>query len=144
MKRPTGNLYTSNIGGLTNIDFEAELWQITRAGMLISKATLVRSLSPSPELFAMFAKKWRFQSPGLWWSVYEERFLQELQTAEKLNSLRLIYRKLLDGKNIVLICFCKDHNYCHRRLVGDFFMQYGIDVTELNPIKNEQITLFME
>ena len=144
MKRPAGKLYTSNVGGLDKLDFDAELWQITRAGFLIPNATLVRSLSPSSELFSMYAKKWRYLSPRMWCPTYEEMFLKELQTDEKINSLRLAYRKLLDGINIVLICFCKDHNFCHRKLVGEFFVQYDINVIELNPIEREQLTFFME
>lgn len=75
-----------------------------------------------------------------------------MKTVEKLISLREIYRKLLEGKNIVLLCFCRDHKYCHRRLVAEFFNQYGIEVEELNPLKSkiiindpsEQLSIFVE
>ena len=39
---------------------------------------------------------------------------------------------------MVLVCFCHDHRYCHRRLVGEFFAPYGVKSEELNPILIEQ------
>ncbi len=141
---PTGKLFTSNIGGLRNLHVEAELWQITRAGITIPNATLVRNLSPSQELFNCFANKWRYLPPQSWWNNYEKKFLEELNSDEKLILLREIYKKLMEGKNIVLICFCKNNKYCHRRLVGEFFKPFGIAPIELNPIQEEQLSLILE
>jgi|GEM_PF-408192 len=137
--RPTGKLFTSNIEGLRRLDVDAELWQITRSGIEIPNAIFVRSLSPSPDLFNTFLTEWKHLPPQVWWPEYEKRFLEELQSQEKFNYLRLIYRKLLHGVNIVLICFCKDYNFCHRRLVGEFFRQYEVQVEELDPITSEQL-----
>lgn len=147
-----GKLYTSNPEGLKNIKSNAELWQITRAGNMIPNTILVRNLAPSQQLFHTFVTKWRHLQPEAWWPLYEKQFVDEMKTEEKIISLRAIYRKLLEGKNIVLICFCKDHNFCHRKLVGEFFMQYGVEAVELNPLQTkvvindpiEQLSFFME
>lgn len=143
-RTPTGQLFTSNVIGLRNLKVDAEIMQITRAGIEIPNATLVRNLSPSPELFNTFNTKWRHLPPQVWWHEYERQFLEELNFKDKLNCLRGIYKKLLAGMNIVLVCFCKDHNYCHRKLVGEFFKPYGIIAEELNPIQSEQLSLILE
>jgi uncharacterized protein YeaO (DUF488 family) len=137
-----GKLYTSNLVGLRKLDVEVEIWQITRAGIEIPNSMLVRNLAPSPELFEKYNTKWRNESPSTWWSDYKKQFLDELQTEEKLVCLRQIYQRLKSGKNIVLVCFCKNYNYCHRRLVGEFFKRYNIDFEELDPITTEQLVLF--
>ncbi|MHB8127217.1 MAG: DUF488 family protein, N3 subclade [Desulfitobacteriaceae bacterium] len=66
----------------------------------------------------------------------------EAKTDKKLNCLRELYRRLRSGTNIVLLCFCKDYNYCHRKLVAEFFKQYEMIAEELDPIKHEQLILF--
>lgn len=138
--KPSGRLYTSNPNGLKKLKIDAELWQITRAGQDIPNAIIVRDLSPSQELYSLYISKWRNLPPENWWPQYEQRFLKELNSPEKLPILRKIYCKLLTNTNIVLICFCQDHIHCHRRLVGDFFRKYDVDVEELNP--KMQLSMF--
>jgi uncharacterized protein YeaO (DUF488 family) len=138
--KPTGQLFTSNPSGLKKLKVNAELWQITRAGEDIPNALIVRDLSPSKELYSMYINQWRKLPPQDWWPKYEERFLSELNSPEKLPLLRKVYCKLLKDTNIVLICFCQDHIHCHRRLVGDFFKTYGVEVEEINPLM--QLSIF--
>lgn len=144
MKKPKGKLYTSNPNGIKKITFNAEIWQITRGGPTIPDTIVVDSLAPSKDLFKKYTNEWKGKSPEVWWKDYEEQFMSEMKTEEKLQCLRLIYKKLLKRKNIILVCFCKDHRYCHRRLLGEFLKQYNVEVKELNPLKHEQPTLFKE
>jgi uncharacterized protein YeaO (DUF488 family) len=137
-----GKLYTSNLAGLKKLNFDADVILITRAGVEVPGTEIIRELSPSKGLFQRFISSWKDQEDYSWWPQYEERFVIELKSNEKLNALRDVYKRLLEGKNVVLVCFCRDHRYCHRRLVGEFFEQYDVDVEELNPIKYEQISLF--
>lgn len=139
---PTGKLYTSNPAGLKKINFEADILLITRAGVEIPTAEIIRELAPSSDLFHTYLEYWRGKPGPEWWPRYEERFAIELKSNEKLVALRDVYKRLLRGKNVVLVCFCKDHRYCHRKLVGDFFEEYGVKAEELNPITVEQINLF--
>ncbi|MCJ7843287.1 DUF488 domain-containing protein [Lederbergia sp. NSJ-179] len=139
---PTGKLYTSNPAGLKFLKEEAELWQIMRAGHELSGAIRVKELSPSDQLFHTYIREWKGLPSEKWWPYYEEQFMREMKTDEKLQGLRAIYKKLLLGHTIVLICFCDDHRICHRRLVGGFFKQYGVEAVELNPVTTEQISLF--
>jgi len=142
--KPTGKLFTSNPAGLKNLEVEAEIWQITRGGLTLPNVLLEKNLSPSPGLFQLFVQEWKGKPFGQWWSKYEEKFLIELGTSEKIRGLRDVYKRLILGKNIVLVCFCKDHRYCHRRLVGEFFSKYGVEAIELNPVTQEQLSLFSE
>ena len=148
MKKPIGKLYTSNPDKLKYLDVKAEIWQITRSNtLLVNEAILVRGLAPSDQLFNKYINKWKNTPAGNWWHEYEELFLKELGNEEKLSNLRLLYKKIMEGINIVLLCFCKDANYCHRRLVGEFFNQYGIksielNGDELNKSKPKQLTIF--
>lgn len=143
-KKPMGTLFTTNPAGLRKITFteETEMWQITRAGKELPGGVIVKELAPSPKLFNMFVENWKGNPPHTWWNEYEKAFQEELKTEEKLVVLRELYKKLLQGRNIVLVCFCRDHQYCHRKLVADFFAKYSVEVQELNPIENEQLFLF--
>lgn len=140
--KPTGQLYTSNPAGLKNLNVDAEIWQITRGGLALPNAQVKKNLSPSQELFQTFVHEWKGKPFQQWWPKYEERFSSELESSEKLRGLRDVYKNLLVGNNVVLVCFCKDHRYCHRRLVGEFFKPYNVNVVELNPITQEQLSLF--
>lgn len=139
---PTGKLYTSNVTGLKKVIFPADVLLITRAGYEVQNTTIVRELSPSAELFHTYFTQWKDEPTYDWWVNYEQRFNVELKSEEKIKALREVYKKLRQGKNIVLLCFCKDHRYCHRRLVGDFFAPFGVNAEELNPVQVEQVTFF--
>jgi len=140
---PQGKLYTCNANGLHKVYFDADLLLITRAGFEIKDAEIIRDLSPSPDLFQTYLQEWKDKLDYReWWPLYERRFLKELEWETRVRALREVYKRLIYGKNVVLICFCKDHRYCHRRLVGEFYAQYGVISTELNPVEIEQVKLF--
>ncbi|WP_246369825.1 DUF488 family protein [Saccharibacillus deserti] len=142
LRKPTGRLYTSNLPGLKKLNKTADRLLITRAGAEISNVEPVRALSPSPELFHTYLDEWKDRPDKGWWPEYERRFRRELESGEKRTALREVYKRLLRGQDVVLICFCKDHRYCHRRLVGEFYGEYGVQAEELNPVTVEQIDLF--
>ncbi len=141
-RKPTGKLYTSNLPGLKKLKTQADRLLITRAGAEISNVEPMRALSPSSELFHTYLDEWKDRPDKSWWPEYERRFRRELKSGEKLTALRDVYKRLLKGQDVVLICFCKDHRYCHRRLVGAFFAEYDVAAEELNPVTVEQIDLF--
>lgn len=97
---PTGKLYTSNPAGLKFLKEEAELWQIMRAGPELTSAIRIKELSPSDQLFQSYVKTWRHKPSEEWWPLYEERFMNEMKTDEKLQGLRAIYKRL-DRKSVV-------------------------------------------
>lgn len=140
---PPGKLYTCNARGLKKVNFPADILMITRAGFEVPNAEIIRDLSPSPDLFQTYLNEWKDKEPyEVWWPKYEKRFLAELKLESRVVALRDVYKRLIVGHNVILVCFCKDHRYCHRRLVGEFFEQFGVKAQELNPIEVEQINLF--
>jgi uncharacterized protein YeaO (DUF488 family) len=136
MDSQAGKLFTSSPSGLKNLHVEADIWQITRGKALISTAIMVRGLAPSNELFAKYLNKWKHLHPEQWWNDYKILFQKEMESDEKIANLRSLYKILKAGRNVVLLCFCEDPAYCHRRLVGEFFSKYNINIIELNPLKN--------
>jgi len=140
---PTGQLYTCNVSGLSKISMKADRLLITRAGFDVPNVEIIRDLSPSPELFQTYLTQWKDKvSPDIWWSDYENRFTHELQLESRIKALRDVYKRLIQGRNVILLCFCKDHRYCHRRLVGNFFNEFGAEAHELNPVVIEQMQFF--
>ncbi|ANY68619.1 hypothetical protein BBD42_20685 [Paenibacillus sp. BIHB 4019] len=139
---PSGKLYTSNLNGLKKINFPATKLMITRAEIDIEGVAMYQALAPSQDLFQFSLDGRKEVADFAWWPKYEERFAAELQFDRKLEALRQVYRMLLEGSDVVLICFCHDHRYCHRRLVGEFFAPYGVKAEELNPVLIEQMKLF--
>lgn len=137
-----GKLFTSNPTGLKNLTIDAEVLQIMRAAHTLPNAQLVKELSPSKSLFMKYSSQWKGTPHEIWWPKYKHEFEKEFEKEIVINSLRDIYRKLLKGKNVVLVCFCSDHKICHRSLVGEFFRKYNVDVIELNPVKSEQLDIF--
>lgn len=89
-------------------------------------------LAPSPALFKLHQNEWKEQSPETWWPAYENRFIEELKTEEKLGVLRRLWRAIEAGKTMALVCFCADPRYCHRRLIGLFLQHHGMVVEEFD------------
>mgnify|MGYP001248594206 CR=1 FL=1 len=86
----------------------------------------VPQLAPSAKLFNQYIM-WRRQ--GLWpgkWKTYEEQFLAEIKAMG--NYLARIQQHLDEGKDVALACYCKQVQYCHRKLVGDYFKDKGYEV----------------
>jgi len=126
---PAGYVITANISSIKNIVCD-EVWQITRSNKNISAVKWVPDLAPSPNLYSRFINEWKGKPGEDWWPIYKYQFEKELDTDEKLNALRKLWKLVKSGKVIALVCFCRDGRYCHRALVGDFLKRYGIRVEE--------------
>jgi len=117
-------------------------WLITRGGHDVEGMERHLGLSPSKELFRRYLTSWRGKDPSLWWTEYAAAFLEELRSDEKLDELRNLYKAVRGGRDVALVCYCADSDYCHRRLVGQFMASYGIEVTEAKaPVAPTQLAL---
>jgi uncharacterized protein YeaO (DUF488 family) len=141
----SGYVITASISSIKNIVCD-EVWQITRSNKYISGAKWVPGLAPSSTLYRRFINEWKDRHGDEWWHTYKVQFEKELQTNEKLNALRRLCNLVKTGKVIALVCFCRDSQYCHRTLVGDFLRQQGIRAKEyekeMAENNYEQLTLF--
>ena len=128
-----GKIITTNIASIGRIKAD-EIWLITRGGKKINLPEVKRvvELAPSEDLFTRYIAEWKGKPPDEWWPIYEKIFKAELQTAEKLNALRRLWKIVKSGKTVALVCFCKKNDYCHRRLEGEFLESHGLEVVEIS------------
>lgn len=147
-------LYESSIGKLDLNKYD-EVWIIVRS--LKNKSILsnknvkwVPELAPSSHLFNWYLNTRKKQK----WNInkfndeYTSVFLNELYTNEESRkALNLLYEKCLT-KNICIVCFCKDYNLCHRKIVYNLICgvnknlaSHYIDesyINKYNEIKNDR------
>jgi uncharacterized protein YeaO (DUF488 family) len=82
-------------------------------------------LCPSDELLRAI------KSGEIDWDEYEVYFKEEMQKDPMLTALRQLYKRLKSGEDIILVCYEKDYMQCHRRLIGEFLKQFGVEYHEL-------------
>jgi hypothetical protein len=68
---------------------------------------------------------------------YEKTILGKVDPAELIKKLK----KMSGGKDIVLLCYEKDHTTCHRSFVSDWLNSNGIECQEYG-LKAKQGNLF--
>lgn len=83
-------------------------------------------LAPSKELFS-----WYMANKGIdnWFKEYKKVYKQEIQNNEiALEKMRYIKRILDSGKDVVLLCYCRDVSKCHRSIIGEAYEYVGVEV----------------
>jgi uncharacterized protein YeaO (DUF488 family) len=104
----------------------------------------VPQLSPSNDLFQM-AQIWKKQlgDKENWFPLYEERFLKEIKERDDLvRALRKLEKRIEQGMDIRLFCYCKDHHFCHRKYIGEELEKRGHAVDWCKKETTEQLSLF--
>lgn len=86
-----------------------------------------KELAPSQELFDWFQKN---KKKDNWFIFYKKEYKRQIQNNERaLASMREIKHEYLDkGKDVMLICFCRDSHKCHRAILGEAYAAIGIEV----------------
>lgn len=133
-----GRLITVSLARCRQVSCD-ERWQITRSYTPSDSLLWVPKLAPSPRLFNQFINRWKDQDPQMWWPLYKEQFVRELEQEEKKSALRRLWKKLKAGKSIALVCFCPDASICHRSLVAEFMRHYGIEAFEYEPPSQHEV-----
>ena len=64
------------------------------------------------------------------WREYVKRFRKEMTYAPFQAVLDKIEKHYWD-KDIILICYCANEKNCHRRIVGNYFLEMGYEVVSL-------------
>lgn len=118
-----------SIGSFKDIsDKYDEVWLIVRSLKSVPNCNVpiyhVPALSPSPELFQCYLS-WR--DAGMWnKDMFERRykpmFLKEMEQPEAIGMLKIL-RERAEDKHILLVCYCKDEEMCHRSLVYQLALQ---------------------
>lgn len=89
-------------------------------------------LSPSKEL--LMASK----NGELSFERFKERFLQEIHVRTDMKqAINELVAELNKGEDICLICYEKDSNDCHRKILADYIKEmYGLDYIDIKKEKH--------
>lgn len=82
-------------------------------------------LAPSSFLFAQMQHKKSlpdYNRGEVFENYYKPRFLDQLDNKFSLNRLEEIVNKLLQGRNVLLVCFCGEELYCHRSIIKEIIL----------------------
>lgn len=76
-------------------------------------------LAPSNALFGWYINN---KTNEDWFKTYKKRYKEEIQSNEvALEKMRYIKSLLDSGKDVALLCYCRDYNKCHRSILGEAF-----------------------
>lgn len=84
-------------------------------------------LAPSQELY-----DWAMEHKNEknWFDHYKEVFTNDMKTRKGLVMALDEIEKKAKEKDVLLICFCSDVNFCHRGLIADEMMNRGVNVNK--------------
>lgn len=116
-----GTLKTCSLSEVKNIDltqYEVKLFIVRHPGKVMQSLSEkgfvhVPELAPSKELLQKSMKD-RKISPH-WKKTLEEGYISEL--TDSLKFIDRIEEHLLNGRNVLLCCYCKEETDCHRFLL---------------------------
>jgi hypothetical protein len=84
-----------------------------------------------------------------WWFLYEKEFKRELEERpDMVRAIERLGKRLEQGEEIYVFCYCKNLCRCHRRLVGEHMQEKGYEVNfrkpqiNIKPTPVEQLSLF--
>lgn len=72
-----------------------------------------------------------YKTGNLDWDDFVVEFKRQMKQGETLTALRELYKKA-KTEDVILVCYEKDYNMCHRKLIGDFIAGYGIQYEEIS------------
>lgn len=113
------NMYTSYFGNIKNLPAGYNLICISRMCPKGIKIKMYGKLAPSAELLR------DYKAGMLSWDEYTERYTNE--TLSRLNPVE-VAKDL--GDNVILLCYEKSSDNCHRHIVAKWFRDAGIKISE--------------
>lgn len=121
------NIYTSYFSKAVFLD-ESKYMVVAISRYVPMGFSGVRELifAPSRKLLMSYKK-------GLSQGLYTQMFLNELRNEDCLYSVFKDLARLSHGRDIVLCCYEKPGDFCHRRLIADFVLSHwNYDIKELD------------
>lgn len=121
------NIFTSNFAKAKSLDHSKYL--VVAISRYVPKGySGVRELrfAPSRQLLMSYKK-------GLSTDIYTQLFFNELRNKESVYSVFKDLARLSNGRDIVLCCYEKPGDFCHRRLIADFVLSnWNYEIKELD------------
>lgn len=59
------------------------------------------------------------------WEQYEEMYHYRMKDSYKASKEK--WKEILAMDEVVLVCYCKDDKYCHRRLLREYLVKCGAE-----------------
>lgn len=121
-------LYTCSLSELKNFSGIEYKYLITRycCGVSIDGLDHMPELSPSPELLREVRQR---KSAGTFdrdW--FKDKLINELSDdPDAFAAIDDIGFKLSEN-DVLLVCFCKDPQECHRSLLAEYLQEWGFDI----------------
>ncbi len=112
-------LYTSYFGNIKKLPEGYTIISISRMCPKGIKMKMYGKLAPSAELLS------DYKSGLVSWEQYVERYKKE--TLSKLNPTE-VAKEL--GDNVILLCYEKADDNCHRHIVSEWLRNAGININE--------------
>lgn len=121
----TGKLYLANIYTYSK-DVPKDCICINAARKSKNGLNQIIELAPSKELFGWYLNN---KNDENWFKEYKRRYKIEIQSNEiALEKMRYIKSLLDSGKNVALLCYCRDYKKCHRSILGEAFEAINYEV----------------
>lgn len=88
------------------------------------KNTKVHCLSLSPSSSLLFDSK----EGRITFDEYKKRYLEEIshENVSNILSTYIDLAECLDAKGVVLMCYCRDRDRCHRGILSEYLFDSGI------------------
>lgn len=124
-----GSLYLSSISNIKKIPDNVIKLLITRKPIKNYKKYdiyYVPSLAPSLQLFS------EYSSGNKSWKEFVFTFRRDMILNKELNIyLDKVYKQIMSGKNVALICYCSDSDKCHRGIIANYFKELGVIINNI-------------
>lgn len=121
------NIFTSNFAKAKSLDDSKYL-------VVAISRYVPRGYSGARELrFAPSRGLLKAYKDGLSSKLYTQMFFNELRNEESVYAVFKDLARLSHGRDIVLCCYEKAGDFCHRRLIADFVLtHWNYDIKELD------------
>ena len=87
-------------------------------GICVYKCNWLKDIKYCEELMVKKSWLWNYKNGLIEWEEYRKKYLEYLYGGVSLK-FWWDFKKNFDGK--ILLCYEKNYNFCHRKLVGDFY-----------------------
>lgn len=84
---------------------------------------IYRKLAPSYDILMQYKRQ-----PNV--ELYTQRFVTEIINKLDFHKVVKELKQLSNGKDIVLLCFEKPSDFCHRQIVSEYMNKCGYNVSE--------------
>lgn len=111
---------------------------VINTNRIIPGWTCVPGLSPSKKLLKkreqwIWDREWARN-----WTEFVKQYRQELNEPPQNIYVKHLLKRLNEGKNIAIACYCADERHCHKQIIGEWIMDRGIEVIHGKEVRRKR------